>query len=51
MIIVLDKGTVIEQGSHAELMQLGGRYSDQWYRQLKGSITPQEQVGEQEVEK
>jgi ABC-type multidrug transport system fused ATPase/permease subunit len=27
-IVVLDRGTVLEQGSHAELMALGGLYAE-----------------------
>ncbi|MEM1298363.1 MAG: ABC transporter ATP-binding protein/permease [Pseudomonadota bacterium] len=32
-IIVLDAGLVAEQGTHAELLALGGRYADLWQRQ------------------
>ncbi len=33
-ILVLDQGQVVEQGSHRELLALGGRYSDLCQRQL-----------------
>ena len=33
VIIVLEKGHVAEQGTHEELLALGGRYSRMWSRQ------------------
>jgi ABC-type bacteriocin transporter len=33
-IILLDKGTVAEKGTHHELMALGGRYNDLWKLQF-----------------
>jgi ATP-binding cassette subfamily B protein len=35
-IVVLDRGQVIEQGSHEELMQLGGRYARLFTLQAEG---------------
>jgi ATP-binding cassette subfamily B protein len=32
-ILVLEKGEVVEHGSHAELMRLRGRYASMWQRQ------------------
>ncbi|MEM8793658.1 MAG: ABC transporter ATP-binding protein/permease [Pseudomonadota bacterium] len=32
-ILLLDKGRVVERGSHAELLALGGRYAEMWARQ------------------
>jgi ATP-binding cassette subfamily B protein len=29
-IVVIDGGRVVEQGSHAALLSLGGRYADMW---------------------
>ena len=34
MICVLDDGRVIEQGTHDELLALGGEYADLYERQL-----------------
>jgi ATP-binding cassette, subfamily B, heavy metal transporter len=32
-IVVLENGQVAEEGSHAELLDKGGRYADLWARQ------------------
>eukprot|EP00884_Botryococcus_braunii_P021400 jgi/Botrbrau1/7944/Bobra.9_2s0102.1 len=32
-IVVLEEGRVVEAGSHAELLSLGGRYADLWAKQ------------------
>ena len=32
-IIVLDKGEIIEQGQHEELLELKGKYSEMWNKQ------------------
>lgn len=37
-IIVLEAGKIIEQGSHDELIKLGGVYADLWKRQKDGFI-------------
>jgi ATP-binding cassette subfamily B protein len=37
-IIVLDKGKVIEQGSHEELLSLSGRYASSFRLQAEGYI-------------
>ncbi|WP_372885874.1 ABC transporter ATP-binding protein/permease [Shimia sp.] len=33
-IIVLEQGRIVEEGSHAALLDLGGRYAQLWQRQL-----------------
>jgi len=29
-ILVMDAGTIVERGTHAELMNAGGRYASMW---------------------
>ena len=33
-ILVMEAGQVIEQGSHEELLQAGGRYAAMWAQQI-----------------
>ena len=35
-IVVLDKGRIIEQGTHDQLLELDGRYAQMWHRQAAG---------------
>jgi ATP-binding cassette subfamily B protein len=35
-ILVLDGGRIIERGTHAELLALGGRYASMWALQQAG---------------
>ena len=37
-LVVVDRGRIVEQGSHAVLLQLGGHYADLWRRQSGGFI-------------
>lgn len=37
-LIVLDKGAIVEEGNHDELVQAGGLYADLWSRQSGGFI-------------
>ena len=34
-ILVLDQGCIVEQGTHLELLNLDGRYSELWTSQLR----------------
>ncbi|KAA0784455.1 ABC transporter ATP-binding protein, partial [Bacillus thuringiensis] len=36
-IIVLDRGTILEKGSHDELMKKRGRYYDMYKTQMEGN--------------
>ena len=44
-LVVLDHGKVVEQGTHAELLDLGGHYARLWERQSGGFL----QVGQPET--
>lgn len=37
-LVVMDAGTLVEQGSHAELIALNGLYAQLWYRQTGGFL-------------
>ncbi|MEC7303287.1 MAG: ATP-binding cassette domain-containing protein, partial [Pseudomonadota bacterium] len=36
-IIVLSEGTILERGTHAELLSKGGQYAEMWHQQHQGS--------------
>ena len=36
-VLVLDRGRVLERGTHAELLALGGRYAALWQREQAAS--------------
>jgi ATP-binding cassette subfamily B multidrug efflux pump len=37
-LIVLDRGRIVEEGSHAELLRRGGVYARLWHRQSGGFL-------------
>jgi len=37
-LVVVDRGRIVEQGTHAELLRAGGHYSELWRRQSGGFI-------------
>jgi ATP-binding cassette subfamily B multidrug efflux pump len=37
-LIVMDAGRIVEQGTHAELLELGGHYAQLWQRQSGGFL-------------
>lgn len=45
-ILVLDQGRVVEQGSHAELLALGGAYARLWADQQREDINQSEHNAE-----
>ncbi|MBT9290813.1 ABC transporter ATP-binding protein [Prosthecodimorpha staleyi] len=44
-LVILEKGQIVEQGSHAELIALGGHYARLWERQSGGFL--QEEAGDE----
>jgi len=44
-LVVLDKGRIVEEGTHAQLVDAGGIYSQLWHRQSGGFIDA-DQIGE-----
>jgi len=50
-IIVLDKGRLVEQGTHAELMERGGLYASLWNRQRQAEKAREELAAALEQEK
>ena len=40
-LIVLDRGRIVEQGTHAELLARGGLYAGLWARQSGGFLGEQ----------
>ena len=43
-IVVLEAGAIVEQGSHAELIALGGRYAGLWRAFIQASVPPAARV-------
>jgi ATP-binding cassette subfamily B protein len=44
-IIVLGEGNVIEEGTHEELLALGGKYAEMWNMQLSSTKTSEGSLG------
>jgi len=43
-ILVFEKGEVVEDGSHHELLRKGGAYARLWRRQSEGFVSEDEEV-------
>ncbi|MDI6836076.1 MAG: ATP-binding cassette domain-containing protein, partial [Rhizobiaceae bacterium] len=44
-LVVMDKGRIVEEGTHAELVAAGGLYSELWARQSGGFLGAGERDG------
>jgi ATP-binding cassette, subfamily B, bacterial len=44
-IVVLESGTIVEKGTHHELLRLGGRYAEMVARQAQRSFTEEAALG------
>lgn len=42
-LVIMDQGRIIEQGSHAELIEQGGLYAQLWARQSQGFVAMDEE--------
>lgn len=40
-LVVMDAGAIVEEGTHAELIQSGGLYAELWARQSGGFLVPE----------
>ena len=43
-LVVLDRGRILEQGTHAELVARGGTYAALWARQSGGFLVEDERI-------
>ena len=43
-LVIMDRGRIVEQGTHAELLALGGHYATLWRRQSGGFMTDDDEV-------
>jgi ATP-binding cassette, subfamily B, multidrug efflux pump len=43
-LVIMDRGRIVEQGTHAELLALGGHYASLWRRQSGGFMTDDDEV-------
>ena len=48
LIVVVEKGKIVEQGSHEHLLQRKGRYADLWSKQA--FLKPQEYIEDENEE-
>ena len=43
-LVIMDKGRIVEEGTHKELLQLGGLYADLWQRQSGGFLVDMDEL-------
>jgi ATP-binding cassette subfamily B multidrug efflux pump len=48
-LIVLDEGSIVEQGTHDELVALGGIYAHLWQRQSGSFLIEQQALKKKEL--
>ena len=41
-LVIMDRGRIVEQGSHGELLRRGGLYADMWTRQAGGFVATED---------
>jgi ABC-type transport system involved in cytochrome bd biosynthesis fused ATPase/permease subunit len=47
-VVVLDRGRVVERGSHDELLTSGGRYAELWWQEMRdgdSAVVPNDEGG------
>ncbi|MBC8038347.1 MAG: ABC transporter ATP-binding protein, partial [Rhizobiales bacterium] len=40
-LVIMDKGRIVEEGSHRDLLRKGGLYASLWQRQSGGFLVPE----------
>jgi ATP-binding cassette, subfamily B, multidrug efflux pump len=48
-LVIMDQGRIVEQGTHAELLKLGGLYAELWARQSGGFILQPKKIEAREA--
>jgi ATP-binding cassette, subfamily B, multidrug efflux pump len=48
-LLIMDKGAIVEQGSHHQLLASGGLYAELWARQSGGFLPKDDQTGTEQI--
>jgi ATP-binding cassette subfamily B multidrug efflux pump len=48
-LVVLDEGRILEEGTHAALLERGGLFAKLWARQSGGFLTPPKRARDEKV--